>query len=54
MASLVQDFSQDPSESLLDQCTKEQLLRIVERYGVDILDKKFKDSVKAGLTDGLF
>lgn len=54
MASLVQDFIQDPSESLLGQCTKEQLLRIAEHYGVSILDKKLKESVKAGLKDGLF
>lgn len=53
MASLVQDFIQDPSESLLDQCTKEQLLRIAQHYKVDIPDKKLKESVKAGLKYGL-
>ena len=40
MASLVESFTQDPSESLLEQCTKEQLLRIAEHYGIDIPDKK--------------
>ena len=54
MASLVESFIQDPSESLLEQCTKEQLLRIAEHYEVDISDRKLKESVKACLRDGLF
>ena len=54
MASLVESFIQEPSQALLEQCTKEQLLRIAEHYEVDIPDKKLKESVKTCLRDGLF
>lgn len=43
MASLVESFIQDPSASLLDQCTKDQLFKIAEYYEVEIVDKKLNE-----------
>ena len=40
-------FVKAPSEELLDSCTKEQLLKIVERYEIQISDKQLKDTVKS-------
>ena len=45
MTSFIDNFVQNPSESLLEQCTKDQLLKIAEHYGVDVVDKKLKESV---------
>ena len=50
----MESFIQDPSESLLEQCTREQLLKIAERYKIDISDKKLKESVTTYLKDDLF
>lgn len=54
MATLVESFIQDPTESLLDQHTKEQLLKVAEHYDIEIADKKLKESVKTCLKEGLF
>lgn len=45
MAS-TETFVQSPSEELLNSCTKDQLLQLVEHYGVDIGDRKLKDEIK--------
>lgn len=51
----MESFIQDPSDSLLEQCTNEQLLRIAEHYEVDIANKKLKeDGGEKGLKDCLF
>ncbi len=34
------------SKEFLDRCTKEQLLKIVNNYEVEISDKRLKDTVK--------
>ncbi len=49
MSSLVETFIQNPSEAILEQCTKEQLLKISEHYEVDIPDRKLKETVKTCL-----
>ena len=41
MAS-VSSFVQSPSEAILNGCTKNKLLKLVEHYGVDIGDKRLK------------
>lgn len=46
MASIVKDFVNSPSEELFEQCTKDQLLKIAEHYGIEVLDHKLKDIVK--------
>lgn len=53
MATLGESFIQDPAESLLDQCTKEQLLKVAEHCDIEIADKKIKESVKTCLKEGL-
>ena len=49
MASVVDEFVGSPSVALLDQCTKDQLLLIAEKYGIEIVDRKLKESVKGSL-----
>ena len=51
--SLVEDFIRTPSVSLLDKCTKEQLLRIAEHYKIEVQDKRVKVKVKIFLMDSL-
>ena len=46
MASVVEDFLSSPSEELLEQCTKDQLLKIAEHFQIEVLDKKLKDTIK--------
>ena len=49
MAS-VEEFVDSPCDHLLDQCSKEQLLKIAEHYKVEIGDKRVKlDTIKANL-----
>jgi len=47
----VEDFVASPSEELLDNCTKEQLIKIAEHYAIEIdsNDKKLKENLKAVL-----
>ena len=52
MASLLESYIQDPSASLLQQCTKEQLPGTAEHYKIYIQDKTLKESVKTCLKDG--
>lgn len=44
MSSVVEDFISFPSETLLDSCTKDQLLKIADHYKIEIADKRVKDS----------
>lgn len=51
----VEEFIRCPSEESLEQCTKEQLLKIVEHYSLDIGDKRLsKENVKAMLKSNLW
>ena len=52
MAS-VSSFVQSPTEAILNSCTKDQLLKLVEHYGVDIGDKKLKEEIKGALRAAL-
>lgn len=46
MAS-VEDFFNAPSETLLDQYNRDQLLKIAEYYKVSVGDKRLKENVRA-------
>lgn len=55
MMSTVERFVQAPFESVFEECTKDQLLKLAEHYKIEMADKKhLKTSlklrvVKAGL-----
>ncbi|KAL3967153.1 FMS-like tyrosine kinase 1 [Sarotherodon galilaeus] len=49
----VDAFVQSPSEELLNSYTKEQLLKLVEHYDVDVGDKRLKDEIKGALKAAL-
>lgn len=53
MTSIVDEFVDSPSVALLDQCTKDQLLLIAEKYKIEIQDRKLKETVKDSLKAGL-
>lgn len=44
MSAVVEDFISSPSEALLDLCAKDQLFKIADHYGIEIGDKRVKDS----------
>ncbi len=44
MASVVDCFIQAPSETLLEQCTKEQLLKIAEHFNIEIGTNHLKET----------
>ncbi len=44
MSNLVEDFISSPSEAVLDSCTKDQLFFIADHYGIEIGDRRVKDS----------
>ena len=43
----VEDFAAAPSHEALDQCSKDQLLKIAEHYELQISSSFAKDKVKA-------
>lgn len=47
-------FVESPSEGFLDQCTKDQLVKIIEYYRVDIDDENDKETVKPKWKTSLF
>jgi len=44
MSNLVEDFISSPSEAVLDSCTKDQLFFIADHHGIEIGDRRVKDS----------
>ncbi len=46
MTSVVDLFIRDPDEALLDQCTKDQLLKIADHFKIEIEAKRLKETVK--------
>ena len=46
MASIVEEFVRFHSEALLDGCTKDQLLSIVDYLKVQIAATRLKDTIK--------
>ena len=46
MAAVVEAFIQSPSETLLDSCTKDQLLKIADHFGIEIAATRLKDTIK--------
>lgn len=44
MMSIVDCFSQEPLETLLEQCTKEQLLKMTDHYNIEIGANRQKDT----------
>ncbi|KAL7371523.1 hypothetical protein ABVT39_000330 [Epinephelus coioides] len=47
MANIVENFIQSPSEELLEQCTKEQLIKIAQHYSTDVEPKGTKENLKS-------
>lgn len=43
-----------PSDSFLDSCTKEQLLKIADHYKIEISDKRLKDIIKSILRANVY
>lgn len=46
MANIVAEFIQSPTDELLDQCPKEQLVKIGQHYSVEVDLKRTKDNLK--------
>ena len=46
-------FVEAPSEKFLDQCTRDQLVKIAEFYSFDVGDKRSKETVKTNLKANL-
>ena len=51
--SQLEDFFKTPSELFLEDCTKDQLLKIADHYEIVISDKRLKDTVRAILRANL-
>uniref|UniRef100_A0A671UNG2 SCAN box domain-containing protein n=1 Tax=Sparus aurata TaxID=8175 RepID=A0A671UNG2_SPAAU len=49
----VTGFIQSPSDELLNSCTKEQLLKLIEHYDIDIGEKRLKEEIKGSLRAAL-
>lgn len=47
MANIVEDFVQSPSEELLEQCTKEQLIKIAQNYSIEVEPKRTKENLRS-------
>ncbi|KAG8008875.1 hypothetical protein GBF38_011412 [Nibea albiflora] len=47
MDGIVEKFVQHPSEELLEQCTKEQLIKIAQHFSVEVEPKRIKDNLKS-------
>lgn len=47
MANIVEQFSQSPSDELLEQCTKDQLMKIAQHYSVEVEPKHTKENLKS-------
>lgn len=43
----IEDFFNAPCETLLDQCNRDQLLKIAEHYKISVGDKRLKENVRA-------
>ena len=50
----VEDFVSAPSAEFVEQCTKEQLLKLAEHYNMYVLDKRLKENVKAIVMANLY
>jgi len=55
MSSVLEDFFACPSETLLESCTKEQLVQIAERFSVDFTsqEKRLKETMVTSLKRSL-
>ena len=49
----VTGFVQSPLDELLNSCTKEQLLKLVEHYDIDTGEKRLKEEIKGLLRTAL-
>ena len=50
----VEDFVRAPSVEFVEQCTKEQLLKLAEHYTVYVSNKRLKENVKAFVIANLY
>lgn len=46
MANLAKDFIASPSDELLDQCSKEQLIIIAQHFSVEVDQRRTKETLK--------
>ena len=46
----VEDFFAAPSEVFLDQCTRDQLVKIADHYKICVGDKRLKENVETNLS----
>ncbi|XP_073720049.1 uncharacterized protein [Misgurnus anguillicaudatus] len=55
MSSVLDDFFACPSETLLESCTKKQLVKIAERFSIDLTtqDKRMKETLVTTLKRSL-
>lgn len=49
MDVIVKAFLEEPSEQWLDECSREQLLKIVDYYEVDVGDRRVKETIRSNL-----
>ena len=54
MDEVVKTFLEGPSEQLLDKCSRDQLLKLVDHYKIDLGDRRVKETVRANLKLHLF
>ncbi len=50
----VEDFVEAPSVEFVEQCTKEQLLKLAEHYDKYVSDRRLKENVKAIVLANLY
>lgn len=44
--SLVEEFVDAPSVELLEQCTKDQLIKLAEYFKIELTEKRLKENIK--------
>ena len=47
LTNVVEDFIQSPTDELLEQCTKEQLMKIAQYYSAEVEPKRTKENLKS-------
>ena len=54
MDEVVKTFLESPSEQLLDECSRDQLRKLVDHYKADVGDRRVKEAVRVNLKVHLF
>lgn len=50
----VEDFIDAPSEAFLEQCTRDQLIKLADHYKISVGDRRLKGNVKAIIKANLY